>query len=224
MQTPPDDGTRIRHARRLQWRSRARWAAAVLVAGMLAALGVWRLVPRVPELGACTRAGRSSPPTVEPADPPPRPEGVPDGTQAAVVVRVVDGDGICVRPAEPGLLAEGGVHEVRLIGINAPGTGACGSDRAAGFARRRIGEGTSVWLSADQRERDRYGRFLRYAWDAAGESFNLAAVREGYARALPKPPNERYTGEIEAAETAARRASRGVWRCLPWRFLRWLPL
>lgn len=191
---------------------------------MVAGLALWRLVPRVPELGACKRPGRSASPGAEPAGHPPRPVDVPDGAQAAVVVRVVDGDGICIRPAEPGLLAEGRVHEIRLIGINAPGTGACGSERAARFARRRIGGGTHVWLSADERERDRYGRFLRYAWDAEGESFNVAAVRDGYARALAKPPNDRYASEIEAAEAEAREAGRGVWRCLPWRVLRWWPL
>jgi micrococcal nuclease len=197
--------------------------AAVLAAALVAAAGLLHFVPRTPELGACRHPGAFPAPAAEPPTVTQRPEGVPNGAQPALVVRVVDGDGICIRPAGPGPLPGGRIHEVRLIGINAPGKGACGSDQAAGFARRRIGEGSTVWISADAQDRDRYGRFLRYAWDGEGESFNVAAVRQGYARALPKPPNTRHAGEIEGAEAAARRDGTGVWRCLPWRLLRWLP-
>jgi endonuclease YncB( thermonuclease family) len=223
MQTQPDGTTPVPVGGRRRWRVPAPRVAALLVVlavPTLAAATLLHFVPRTPELGACR--GVAAPPP--PADRPPRPDGVPGGSQAALVVRVVDGDGICVWPAGPGPLPAGRVHEVRLIGVNAPGKGACGSDRAAGFAGRRIGTGSTVWLSADEQDQDHYGRFLRYAWDHEGQSFNVAAVRDGYARALPKPPNERHADEIAAAEAAARREGTGVWRCLPWRLLRWLPV
>jgi micrococcal nuclease len=198
---------------------RPRWLLALAGVGTLAVLALWRAVPRVPELGTCEGAGVPQP---SGALPQAVPAGVPEGAQAAVVVRVVDGDGVCVRPAGPGTLADDRVHEVRLIGINAPGKDACGSTQAAAYLRRAVG-GAPVWLSADDQDRDRYRRFLRYVWDGGGRLVNVAAVREGYARALSKPPNDRHTPEIETAEAEARRAGRGVWRCLPWSLLRWLP-
>lgn len=228
MRTPPDHSGREpvggRRWRHLRDRKLATALAALVVATVVA-VAVWRLFPRTPELGACREAMPLPVPT--PAAPPPPPAGVPAGAQAAVVVHVVDGDGICVQPTGPGPLPEGRVAEVRLIGVNAPGKGICGSDRAAGFARDRIGDGTPVWLAADEQDRDRYGRYLRYVWqgaDPGGGLFNVAAVRGGYVRALPKPPNERYEDEIAEAEAEARRNGGGVWRCLPWRFLRWLPV
>jgi micrococcal nuclease len=218
MHDQPEDGRPGRRRRLL-----VTAILAVVVVALAAVAVATRLFPRTPELGACLHAA----PVSAPATTALPPTGVPDGVQAAVVVEVVDGDGICVQPAGPGPLPPGRVAEVRLIGVNAPGKGVCGSGRAGGFARERIGDGTPVWLEADEQDRDRYARYLRYVWvstDGRSELFNVAAVRDGYARALPKAPNERHKGEIAEAEAAARREGGGVWRCFPWRFLRWLPV
>ncbi|MGH2721333.1 MAG: thermonuclease family protein [Actinomycetota bacterium] len=196
-----------------------RLAVAGLVALLLVAAGLAarRLFPREPERDACRGVEDVAVPPGNPA-----PAALPAGTQPALVVRVVDGDGICVRPLGAGPLAGDAVHEVRLVGINAPGAGRCGSEAAARFARERIGVGTVVHLLADAEDRDRYGRALRYAWDGAGGFFNVEAVREGAARALVKAPNERYAGELRAAEAEARDAGTGVWDCLPWKLIGWL--
>ncbi|MGH2690674.1 MAG: thermonuclease family protein [Actinomycetota bacterium] len=196
-----------------------RLVVAGLVVLLLLAAGVAarRLLPREPERDPCPGVEDVAAPEV-----PPVPAAVPAGTQPALVVRVVDGDGICVRPLAAGPLDPGAAHEVRLVGINAPGAGRCGSEAAARLARERIGEGTVVHLLADAEDRDRYDRALRYAWDPSGGLFNVDAVREGAARALVKAPNERYAGEIRAAEDEARDAGTGVWDCLPWKLVGWL--
>jgi micrococcal nuclease len=200
--------------------SRRLLVAGLVVLLLLAAgIAVRRLVPREPERDACRGAeGGADAPATAPAAPAP----APAGTQPALVVRVVDGDGICVRPLAGGPLEPGAVHEIRLIGINAPGAGRCGSAPATRFSQERIGEGTVVHLLADAEDRDRYGRALRYAWEPSGAFFNVEAVREGAARALVKAPNERYAGEIRAAEDQARDAGTGVWDCLPWKLIGWL--
>lgn len=200
-----------------------RLAVAGLVALFLVAASVAarRFFPREPERDACR--GVEAPPALPaPPAPPDAAPAVPAGTQPALVVRVVDGDGICVRPLAAGPLAGEAVHEVRLIGINAPGSGRCGSEAAARFARERIGEGTVVHLLPDAEDRDRYGRALRYVWNGAGGFFNVEAVREGAARALVKAPNEAYADALRTAEAEARDAGTGVWDCLPWKLVGWL--
>lgn len=191
--------------------------AVLLAAGLVAR----RLFPRTPELDAC-RGALSQPAMPGPSLPPEAPGAVPDGAQPAVTVAVVDGDGICVRALAQGPLAAGMVHEVRLVGINAPGAGRCGSEQAVALVRERIGEGRVVYLLGDVEDRDRYQRALRYVWAEDGGFFNVDSVREGAARALVKAPNQRYASEIRGAEKEARDAGAGVWHCLPWKLVAWL--
>jgi micrococcal nuclease len=202
-------------------RGRRRMRYFVVSALSLSVMGplAYELMPRAPALGTCPRIASARPPSVAPLETPPVPSSVPAEAQAAAVVHVVDGDGICVRPIGKGPLVAGRVHEVRLIGINAPGTGRCWSSEASAVASRRIGLGTTVFLSADVQGTDRYGRVLRYVWDAHGDLFNLDAVRLGAARALVKAPNERYEDPIRSAEAEARRRNAGMWRCFPWRLI-----
>jgi micrococcal nuclease len=202
-------------------RTRYLVMGAVALSLLLAGFVTYELLPRTPELDACRAAGSAgpSPGPTETSEEPGIPPSVPPGAQAVVVVRVVDGDGICVRPIARGALAAGRVHEIRLIGINAPGKKRCRSRESAAFAAGRIGVGRTVFLSADEEGVDRYGRFLRYVWDADGALFNVEAVRLGAARALIKAPNDRYADRIRAAEAEARSKELGVWRCFPWRLL-----
>ena len=41
---------------------------------------------------------------------------------------------------------------------------------------------------------------------------NLVLVREGYARVLTIPPNDRYESAFERAERKAREEGAGLWR------------
>jgi micrococcal nuclease len=119
----------------------------------------------------------------------------------ARVARVIDGDTIVLA---------GGEH-VRYIGIDAPETDP--QEPLAGEAttvNRDLVEGKIVRLEVDTSETDRYGRLLRYVW-VDDVMVNLELVRRGLAEAKAYPPDTRYQALLEAAETEARQAGRGMW-------------
>jgi endonuclease YncB( thermonuclease family) len=120
----------------------------------------------------------------------------------APVLRIVDGDTLHVE-------FEGRDESVRLYGIDAPEVGTpCATDATA---RLRELAGAAVRLRPDARDRDRYGRLLRYVYTRDGESVDATLVREGLARAwrgdgLLEPP-------IVALEMDARNTRRGcLWK------------
>jgi micrococcal nuclease len=129
------------------------------------------------------------------------------------VVRVVDGDTIHVR-------LDGRPETVRYIGMDTPesvrpGTPVQCFAEAASAANARLVAGREVRLVVGVEARDRYGRLLAYVYRAADGAFvNADLVRDGYARTLTIPPNDRYAPRFAALEAAARRAGRGLWgRC-----------
>lgn len=191
-------------------------AGVVVAASLLAALAAAAFLvrPPPPDPGAC----RGLPPVTPAGSPGPAGgvRGVPAGAQEAVVRRVLDGDSLCVDVVGPGgPLPAGPTHEVRVLEINAPGKRRCWEKEATAFARRELGQGARVYLVADRRAIDRYGRHLRYVWDADGELFNEKAVRLGHAKVLLKPPNDRYIARMRAGEAGAVRGRRGLWRACP---------
>ena len=98
---------------------------------------------------------------------------------------------------------------MRLYGINATERGQPCSDEAT----LRLGElaGQEVRLRPDARERDRYGRLLRYVYSPAGLSVDAELVDEGLAHAW------RTDGDLRLAIMALEaRASAGGRGCL-WR-------
>jgi micrococcal nuclease len=141
-------------------------------------------------------------------------EGTPPEAQPAVVTRVVDGDTIWVRPA-----LGGESQRVRLLKIDAPETDPhhggpqCYGAQATAFAKRLLRVGSTVHLIADRQDRDEFGRLLRYVWTQDHRFFNEEAVRQGYARTVLFPPNDRYARRLRAAEAEARAAGRGLWSC-----------
>ena len=67
-----------------------------------------------------------------------------------------------------------------------------------------------VSLIADQSDRDRYGRLLRYVW--IDDVFvNAVLVADGLALARAYPPDEAMVEVLSAAESTARDAGRGLW-------------
>jgi micrococcal nuclease len=123
------------------------------------------------------------------------------------VERVLDGDTIAVS-----CLPE----NVRLLLIDTPevahgGSRAeCYGPEASAYLRSRLPPGTVVRLQAGVVDRDRYGRYLRYAW-LGDELVNETLVAKGYARRYVAAEDRTYLVEIARAEDAARRAHLGLW-------------
>jgi len=133
-------------------------------------------------------------------------------TEAAHVVRVVDGDTIVIDRGR-------GQEKLRYIGVDTPETVKPGSPvewmgPEASAANRALVEGRDVVLERDVSEYDRYGRLLRYVWLRDGDAWtlvNLALVAAGYAAVVTYPPDVKYVELYLAAQAEAREAGRGLW-------------
>ncbi|HWM73994.1 MAG TPA: thermonuclease family protein [Nocardioides sp.] len=92
-----------------------------------------------------------------------------DQPRTYVVSRIVDGD----------TLELGNGETVRLVGIDAPETGACGHERAADDLARLVLD-KAVLLGESDEDRDRYGRLLRYI-DIGSQDAGLRLIKNGVA-------------------------------------------
>jgi micrococcal nuclease len=126
----------------------------------------------------------------------------------ALVTRVVDGDTIEVR-------LDGGVEDVRYIGVDTPETVKpespveCFGPQASAFNHRLV-EGRRVRLVFGAERRDVYGRLLSYVY--LGPRFvNAELLRRGLARTLTIAPNDRFAERFKRLEIGAARAGRGLW-------------
>jgi micrococcal nuclease len=132
----------------------------------------------------------------------------------ARVVRVVDGDTIAVR-------LRGRDERVRYIGIDTPESVKPGVPvqcyaKRASAANARMVAGQTVRLVVGAEPRDRYGRLLAYVYVArSGRFVNAELVRDGYARTLTIPPNDRFAPRFAALARRARVARRGLWGSCP---------
>jgi micrococcal nuclease len=149
------------------------------------------------------------------------PPGLPDGVEAAVVSRIVDGDTLELR-GKPGgtLLPTGGVTSVRLLEIDTPETKhpseprQCYGAEATERLTKLAPPGHPVWVLADQELLDPYDRHLLYLWTLKGGQpifVNEALVAGGYAAAVLYEPNDLYIEKMRRAERQARAASLGMW-------------
>jgi micrococcal nuclease len=119
------------------------------------------------------------------------------------VVHVTDGDTIRVR-------CNGAVERVRLLQIDTPERGEPLYAEAGRTLAALIG-GQPVWLEPWREERDDHGRLLAYLF--VGErNLNLAMIEAGMSPYFDRYGAGRYPREFAAAEDAARRAGRGIWR------------
>ncbi len=98
---------------------------------------------------------------------------------------------------------------VRLIGVDTPEQGRCYENAATRFTRERL-EGRVVRFELGVERRDRYDRTLAYL-SREGAMHNLALLREGYAKVLTVPPNDRYEATFEKAKREARETDEGLW-------------
>lgn len=120
-------------------------------------------------------------------------------TEAAVVVRLIDGDTLVARLG-------GGAETVRLFGLQAPER----DERCHGEASARLSglapPGTPLLLHPGPRNDDGR-RLLRYAFLADGRSLDATLVAEGLAEAWRRDGQLREV--IGALESAARAEGRG---------------
>lgn len=131
----------------------------------------------------------------------------------ALVLKVVDGDTIDIRDDNRGRL------RVRLLGIDTPETKnpgytvGCWGPEATEFAETTmLGQRVALIPDPTQDATDRYGRTLAYLVRADGWDYSVEAARAGTAQSYvyDDNPANRYDA-IQAAETEAREAHRGLW-------------
>jgi micrococcal nuclease len=128
-------------------------------------------------------------------------------TEAAVIRRVNDGDTAELRDG----------RLVRYIGVDAPEIDHVRhTAQPMGFeARMRNAElvaGKPVRLEFDIERLDRHGRTLAYVFQPGGAMVNELLLESGLAFCLFTLPNVKYADRLLAAQHAAMRAKRGIWR------------
>jgi endonuclease YncB( thermonuclease family) len=149
------------------------------------------------------------PPTATPPSPPPTDRAQ---TIRAVIVRVIDGDTIVVRPLEQTRRPR---YTVRLIGIDSPERSPteCGSDRATQSARRLAPRGRRVLLMTDPTQPlfDRSDRLLAYAKLRNGPQLNKAQIKRGWAKVFVVGRRFQQYGSFKRAAQLASEQFRGAW-------------
>ncbi len=115
------------------------------------------------------------------------------------VTEVIDGDTFVLDDSQT----------VRLIGINTPETGEPGADIARDALGRMV-LGRNVTLESDLRDKDDYGRLLRYVF-IGDRSVNAEMIRMGYAEVRFYPPDTLYQSEYAELERTAAHNRRGLW-------------
>lgn len=137
----------------------------------------------------------------------------------SVLIRVIDGDTIAVKPTSglPATNELGTEHVVRLLGIDAPemnyasGNPECGAQNATSNLEAVLPKDTGVTITYDARSdhTDRYGRSLAYVGfkrpdtpfiDAATAQTSLGYAEAWYPQGEPAPA--RFSNYQKAAENA----------------------
>jgi endonuclease YncB( thermonuclease family) len=133
-------------------------------------------------------------------------------TIRSVIVRVIDGDTIVVRPLEETRRPR---YTVRLLGIDSPehSPRECGAKLATNRARRMAPRGRRVLLKTDPTQPlfDRFDRLLAYAKLRNGPQMNKNQVVAGFAKVLVVGKRFQQYRSFKRAARAAKRQDRGVW-------------
>ena len=131
------------------------------------------------------------------------------------VTIVYDGDTIQVQ------LTTGEKEKIRLIGVDAPETGADDKKTRlkALFSKRfafKFLYKKKVKIEYDWEKRDKYGRLLAYIWTEDGTFFNEFIIRKGFAAAYTR---FKYKTEFKErflqAEEYAKTRGNGLWKKEP---------
>lgn len=131
----------------------------------------------------------------------------PCGPEAAVVVKVTDGDTV--------ELADG--TKVRYLGIDAPEDTSdheCWGPQATAHNRALVLD-REVTLEYDAQCRDCFGRLLAYVW-FDGRMVNETLLRRGLGCLFSFAPNHAHRARLAAAEKRARASGLEMWgSCSP---------
>lgn len=116
--------------------------------------------------------------------------------QETVITRVIDGDTIETADSKT----------IRLLGINAPEKGEFYYNESFEELIKLV-QYKKVILERDARNKDNYGRLLRYVY--VDDTFvNLYLIQYGYAEVYQPG---KYKEEFERAEDFARESRLGIW-------------
>lgn len=129
-----------------------------------------------------------------------------------VAVRVLDGDTI-------EMLLGGNSYVIRYNLIDAPETIHPSKPvepfgKEAYEANRQLVEGKQVRLEKDIRERDVFGRLLRYVY-VDGVMVNEELLRRGLSRVVVFPPDVKYLSRFLEIERKAQEVKIGIWSIEP---------
>ena len=187
----PDGGRPRRRDRRRRW--------GLLVPTLLVGVVLAVVVARVGLGGVGALPESPVPPSALVLDAALRvdPDAVP--LQQAVLVRAIDGDTLVAR-------LEGGEHQVRLFGLNAPEADERCADEAAARLQGLVPAGATLLLHPGPRN-SHGDRLLRYAFLPDGRSLDATLVAEGLALAWRRDGQLRDA--IVALEETARETGTG---------------
>ena len=140
--------------------------------------------------------------------------GPPANTETVHVRYVHDGD----------TLVLDNDRKIRVIGTNTPELARDNkpaeplSIRARDRLRQLVfTSGNRVRLLYGEDRQDRYGRYLANLWDTKNRNLTEQLLAEGLGWQVVIPPNTRFLDCYRAAESKARKASRGVWGHPAWK-------
>lgn len=149
------------------------------------------------------RLDASATPGAAPSNAAPIPVGdFPASAIPAQLLDVVDGETIKVSLA-------GATEELRYVGIDTPERGQPGYGTATRANRDLLT--ATLYLVADQSDRDSNGRLLRYVYNDAGLMVNAELVRQGWAQPAEVPPDTAHAAEFRGLAGEAAASGRGFW-------------
>jgi micrococcal nuclease len=118
-------------------------------------------------------------------------------------IKVIDGDSLVVKIGSEEKV-------VRLIGVDAPEK----NEPLYHEAKRRLEEmilNKHLILKKDVREKDKYGRALRYAY-IKGKFVNAFLIEEGLAVPEIIPPDVAQAKKLLSTAHSAQKKARGLWK------------